>query len=449
MKRRFEKGRIWWEIDVLGNVVSARTSAGEERKTYATPKLAEAEAEKRIWTKRALGYAEAGAAPAPVKAAPKKAPLEPVDEPPSKTVLGRGETDSSIHREVNPNVTTYLLAGQDLITVVATQRVTQSFDSASDAKEHLARVTSLRLRDGYRVLEKGLATEDELKGPPPEDKTVEIRPSENGMWQLTFKSGTEDVAAQSCAHAISELERAAPRAVVVRCDLKSPGTLWSEGIAGRALPSVECFVLDTDFQTVTRQAENSLGDLSATFEAMPNLKRAFLSGDLQFTRRLRCEQLEEITLQGSPLNPGVVTMLHTAHLPKLERLTLGLASESTSLCTDAEAADAVVHSGAKEVFVDGLRDLAAFLRQLGERGVPPALRSLMLGGGTNTEEDDLVTVLTQHAAAFANVNLALRIEDLLTEDAESRMRAKIPKLTDLEDAHELLLPQAYSTWGDA
>lgn len=440
MKRRFEKGRMWWEIDVLGNVVSARTSAGEERKTYATPKLAEAEAEKRIWTKRALGYAEAGAAPAPVKAAPKKAPVEPVNEPPSKTVLGRGETDS---------VFTYLLAGQDLITVVATQRVTQSFDSASDAKEHLARVTSLRLRDGYRVLEKGLATEDELKGPPPEDKTVEIRPSENGMWQLMFKSGTEDVGAPSCAHAISELERAAPRAVVVRCDLGSPGTLWSEGIAGRSLPSVECFVFDTDFQTVTRQAENSLGDLSATFEAMPNLKRAFLSGNLEFTRRLRCEHLEEITLQGSPLNAGVVTMLHTAHLPKLERLTLGLASESTSLCTDAEAADAVVHSGAKEVFVDGLRDLAAFLRQLGERGVPPALRSLMLGGGTNTEEDDLVAVLSQHAAAFANVSLGLRIEDLLTEEAESRMRAKIPTLADLEDAHELLLPQAYSTWGDA
>jgi len=439
MKRRFEKGRMWWEIDVLGNVVSARTSAGEERKTYATPKLAEAEAEKRIWTKRALGYAEAGAAPLPVKAAPKKAPVEPVDEPPSKTVLARGETDSTF---------IYLLAGQDLITVVATQRVTQSFDSASDAKEHLSRVTSLRLRDGYRVLEKGLATEDELKGPPPEDKTVEIRPSENGMWQLTFKSGTE-VAAASCAHAISELERAAPRAVVIRCDIQSPGLLWAEGIAGRALPSVACFVFDTDFQTVTRQAENSLGDLSPTFEAMPNLKRAFLSGDLQFTRRLRCENLEEITLQGSPLNPGVVTMLHTAHLPKLERLTLGLAGESTSLCTDAEAADAVVHSGAKEVFVDGLRDLAAFLRQLGERGVPPALRSLMLGGGTNTEEDDLVAVLSQHAAAFANVSLGLRIEDLLTEEAETRMRAKIPTLADLDDAHELLLPQAYSAWGDA
>jgi predicted DNA-binding WGR domain protein len=444
VKRRLEKGRAWWEVEVLGSVLHVRSSTGDERKAMATPKLAEAEAEKRIWAKRALGYVEAGAVPPPaVKEAPTK--REAAKEAPTRTVIERGAEDMAF---------TYLLTGKDLITVAGTlaaskQRVTQSFDTDDAAKEHLERVLRLRTRDGYRVIEKSLATEEDLKEPVTDDTTVEVRPSEQGLWQLTFKSGTDEVSAAACAFAISEMQRAAPRVVHVRCDLESPGVRWSEAILGKSFPSVERFAFDTEFQTVTRQSTNRLGDLSATFAALPNLRHAFFTGDFSIVGALASASLETLVIQGNPLSVQVMEALQRASLPKLESLSIGLASDAVSVCTDASVAYAISHSSARDVFVDGVRDLAAFLRALTERRLPESLRRLTLGGGSATNESALFDVLERKAAAFSDISLAIDVENLLTEEAELKIRALVPTLTDLEDAHDRLLPQSYLAWGEA
>ena len=443
MKRRFEKGRAWWEVEVIGNVVHMRSSTGEERKVCATAKLAEAEAEKRAWDKRALGYSEGGgvgAVPAPAAKASSKKKTEPAPDAATKTVIRRAEGDI---------VFTYLRNGKGLITIVGTQRVTQVFETEADAEEHLARVLSLRGRDGYRVTEKGIASEEDLKEPEADDKTVEVRPNERGLWQLTFKSGLTEISHVACAFAISEMQRSSPRVVHVRCDLESPGVRWSEAIAGKTFPSIEGFAFDTEFLTVTRQYANRLGDLSATFAALPNLKRAFFSGDLSSTKGLSSAHLETLVVQGNPLSAGFIEALGNASLPKLEKLAIGLASEASFEGSAADVAKAISRTSAREVFVDGLHDLSPFLRALGEYGLPATLRRLMLGGGSSTREDELIAAFEAHAGAFANISIALSIEDLLSEKAEARMRTRLPTLTDLEDAREQLLPQAYLSWGEA
>jgi hypothetical protein len=99
--------------------------------------------------------------------------------------------------------------------------------------------------------------------------------------------------------------------------------------------------------------------------------------------------------------------------------------------------------------VDGVRDLAAFLRALTERRLPESLRRLTLGGGSATNESALFDVLERKAAAFSDISLAIDVENLLTEEAELKIRALVPTLTDLEDAHDRLLPQSYLSWGEA
>ncbi|MBA3395830.1 MAG: hypothetical protein H0T89_24510 [Deltaproteobacteria bacterium] len=249
---------------------------------------------------------------------------------------------------------------------------------------------------------------------------------------------------EACRVVVERIEREQPRSVALACDFASPGASWAAALEGRTLTSVTSFIFDTDFQTQTRQRDNSIGDLAATLAACPKLERLFATGKLALSA---CEHapLREIHLLGDPLTPELLAALGTSRFPRLEQLTLSLASD---------AGPGPEHEA-----------LAAIARLQA-----PMLRGLFLAGGGSAEEtlgvigsiarvkevtiyapiddeDMLLEAIEANAEALRKFTLvALPFADFCSEDAFERARELVPAIRDASDVPNSTLPAAYESW---
>lgn len=343
-----------------------------------------------------------------------------------------------------------ILSGSKLITGVGDDAVVQSFGSVRAAREHLDMVLSRRRREGYAIEEQELADADEDVL-----ANAEVQPdplagcvawdAEQRRMKVVFKGA--EVPPGRCEAVVERAAQLRPVCLQVVCDHASPGLALSAALAATPLPSVHHLVFDTFFQTVTRQRDNSPGDVALVLAALPELERAFLTGALALAATSH-PRLRELYLLGDPLTPATLAALAASRFPALEVLGLTLAADAAPADAPAvaEALRRVSAPQLRSVDVHGVGELHALLDALTGAPLPPGWATLRLDGRVG-DEDALLELLTARAPVLASLrHLGLPLGDELSSEAETQARARVHGLVDREELHDLLTPGTYDTW---
>ena len=334
------------------------------------------------------------------------------------------------------------LSGPRIITGEGDTAIVQAFASEEAARSHLEMVLARRRRSGYAIETQELDEEPAL--PDPLVGVVEYDATRRNM-RVTFRGS--EIPPGRCDAIVARAAEVKPLCLQILCDHASPGAGLSSALAGVRLPSVRSFIFDTYFQTVTRQAGNSPGDLAAVLEAMPALEAAFITGDV-LLRPLVHATLRALFLMADPITPRSLAGLGGSHLPALTTLGIMLASDTEPMEGEPVAA-ALLKLGAPKLShleVDGLADIVGFLKALSSKALPASWSTLRIDGGI-ADEDALLAVLGERKTKMAKLStLALPLADEVSQDAAEQGAKLLPSLKDCDDVPTSLLPSTYDKW---
>jgi hypothetical protein len=265
----------------------------------------------------------------------------------------------------------------------------------------------------------------------------------DGRLTITFR-GEGPVPDEDCAALVGRIARDAPRRVQLVCDFASPGGTWTRALVGHSLPSLRAFIFDTFFQTLTRQRENSIGDLAAVLAASPELERVFAAGALELTPCTHAS-LRQLHALGDPISESFLHALAKCELPQLERLVLQLSSDAEPGRMDAVTLLSLSAPRLREIYVGGLGDVTSALEALAKKGIPKGWKELALVG--DLDEDELLETLEKHRSAFGSLDvLALPLEDLMSTDGQETAKGLAKCVQDSEGLSEKTLPAIYADW---
>ncbi len=328
---------------------------------------------------------------------------------------------------------------------IITGEVVQEFPSGGAAHDHFERVLSIRKKEGYVVTnEEEIDPEAADLASQPKDPVDVV--SSVGKWTVTFK-GKKDIEQPVCDRLTKRLLDDVPNRVQLICDMASPGAAWEYAILGKSVRSVGAFIFDTHFQTQTRQAANSIGDISASIKAFPNLVHLFATGELDMTP-VSHPHLEDLFLLADPMSPTLLKNLGSSEFPNLNRLAISLASDDGP-GPDKQAVEGVLALNAPsltEVHLDSLENIAKALKGLCAKGLPPSWRTLVLGGAIE-DEDELLAVLKSCAKHLKKLDvLAMPLADEVSSEADEKARELLANLTDSEEHGTIFLPATYEDW---
>lgn len=334
------------------------------------------------------------------------------------------------------------LSGPRLITGEGDSAIVQAFADEEAARSHLEMVLARRRRSGYTIETQELSEEPAL--PDPLIGVVEYDATRRNM-RVTFKGS--EIPPGRCEAIVARAAEVKPLCLQILCDHVSPGAGLSSALAGVRLPSVRSFIFDTYFQTVTRQAGNSPGDLAAVLEALPGLEAAFITGDV-LLRPLVHASLRALFLLADPFTPRSLTGLGGSHLPALT--TLGL-----TLCSDEPPPEAEVVASAlrklgapklARVDLEGVEDAVSLLKAMTGAALPASWTTLRIDGGI-ADEDALLGLLGERKARMSKLTtLALSLADEVSQDAAEQGAKLLPCLKDCDDLASSLTPATYEKW---
>jgi hypothetical protein len=213
-------------------------------------------------------------------------------------------------------------------------------------------------------------------------------------------------------------------------------------------PSLAALVLDTHWQTPTRQTDPDYGvrwgDLTPVFAALPSLRRAFVVG--AFALRGGHAALEELQVVArDPTLSSTMAALREGAWPKLSFLGVCAGGEDTE---DGGALAALLSSTAlptlRQLHVSHLSDPLAILRAAATRS---GWTSITIDGGFHDQdEDDVFATLRDLAPRFAGVSVQLALSDALSGAASEELEALWPGLSD--NVSGLFLPDTYGAYGE-
>jgi hypothetical protein len=355
----------------------------------------------------------------------------------TRYILARGPQDTLV----------LLHLGKRLVTSQPNDRddgsSLQTFPSVAAASEHLERVLMLRGKDGY-VMQATEQVSADTFALAVWDSTSPFRLQRtNGRVVVCFRDRPHNERAWSAL--FSDLANEAPRSLELRCDPGSPGRQWQKAIVEHQLPSITGFIFDAASQTQTRQGKNSIGDLTATLGALPQVERVFATGALELSA-VRHEHLRELHLLGDPLSASMLKQLAGCEFPALERLVLSLASD-TGPVNNRGALNAVLGLRAprlRELHVDSLADVGAALDTLAGADLP-ALRVLGLSG--RLDEEELLRCIGARVARLRELEVvALPLGNEVSSTGDEAARALVPGLRDAMEFESLTLPATYADW---
>lgn len=440
--RRFEfqdgTSNKFWEVEIAGADLLLRwgkigTRGQRKTKTFESAEASATEEKKLIAEKTGKGYVEASAPP------PKPATARPPPEA-TRTLL----------RDARGNELILTLQGASVMIGEGKSRVVQTLDSADDAKDHCERVINLRRKQGFNLIDSTQVAAVSVE-PPSEAFAVdgfdgELRTA-SSRTTITFKGPPDrPVLVATCKALIDRIARDAPRSVQLICDFGIPGRSWEHALAAMRLESIEGFIFDTHFQTQTRQRNNSIGNLAAMFDACPNLRQLFATGDLAL-RPTRHRALQALHLNGDPLSPAVIKALGASQFPALERLVVSHASDNGK-ADDAVTLEALLALRApklREVHLSSVTNVPKFVEMLADRGIPASWKILSLAGTWDGAygADEIRPALEKHLPALKALQaLGLTLHD----DELAELRATLPFVHSQSEWSELFLPKTYDTW---
>lgn len=339
-----------------------------------------------------------------------------------------------------------ILSGKHIFTGEGEGRVEQTFPSPAVAAEHLERVTKLRKRDGFFVVEvTELAAEVAAKKVDPLDSVVSYDP-DRGRSTVTFKGSK--VPRNLSYEVVERLLSDSPRSVQILCDPASPGDAWSAAFSEKSLPSVESYIFDTHFQTVTRQARNAMGDLGQTLAAMPSAERAFITGDLKLTMS-RHEQIQQLYLLGDPLKKVLIDGVARSQLPELETLCIRVCADAESEMEPQVIANALRVLTAPRlhtIYLEISGSVVPFLRKLTATPLQASWTTLCIDAQIG-DEDAFLALLKERASLLRPLQeLGLPLGDEISQGAQEAAQKLLPNLADRSDIGEMFLPSVYADW---
>jgi hypothetical protein len=222
---------------------------------------------------------------------------------------------------------------------------------------------------------------------------------------------------------------------------------WCSALASLGSHELERLVVDTYFETLTRQASVHCGDVTQVFRACPSLKFAYVIGCAEI-HALAHDRLEDLTLMAEPLDVDTLRAVLRGPCPRLSRLALGFAYEGRA-AAHADHALAMGFAGdglpaLRELHVAYPGDAVELLGALASSPRCAALRVLSIEGDFFDNERRGLAALKKHRAALSKLErLHLPIEDVTSKTYEE-LAAIVPCL---HDAAELkaFSPDRYRT----
>lgn len=332
--------------------------------------------------------------------------------------------------------TTYLLDGKRL----RTNDAIQEFESEDDARSALERM--IRPSDGYTLQEEQVSREigglsgKELTDMLAHNVTHFERSEAEGRIKIRFRESARDTSRY--AELINAMAQSRAATVHLFCEVDgSPNDAWTSALA-TDLP-FRNLIFDTDWETLTRQQEHSLGDLALTLCHTPNLERMFISGNVR-TSPLEHSILRELYLLGDPLNASVLHALAESSLPGLQKLVLCLRQES-SADHDVQVVEALRQIAAPALSVLCLYGVDKPIQVAVELArARPSLRALVVDG--SILEEQLVELTEDDLAALSE--LAYLELDLEGFEPSPALRERLPHLHALNPGR--ILPAEYESW---
>lgn len=435
----------FWEVSVEGDTLVVRfgkvgTQGQTQTKPFESEDVAQQACEKLVLEKLRKGYVEGAApeprpGPAPAKEGPPPQSPAPHATSPATRVLLRSSSGEELD---------FMLAEKRVALREGGHWQVQALASAEAAKDHFERLVFLRGKQGYLPVETTQVPAEQAEAELERslasfDGTVELR---EGRGIITFEGSPEHpVPPSACASLLKWLAREAPRSVQLVCDFASPKKAWARALKGVTLQSLESFILDTSFQSQTRQYANSVGDLAAVLAACPRLEHLFANGDLALGPA-RHESLRELYLLGNPLSPALLEGLGRCEFPRLERLALSLASEAQPPPAPlALKALRALRAPVREVHLDTVEPIEDVLELLASGGLPPSWKVLTLGGdwGYDDEHERVHALLQRHASVLGTLEVLGLPAHVMVESAVVRTRPS-------EEYSDRFSPGAYAAW---
>lgn len=428
----------FWEIQVDGSTYTVRfgrigTVGQIKNKAFETASEAQQAADKLLSEKLGKGYRDATPTTAAATTQVANATMLAADTaPPIKMTLAstRGK----------PAIAIAILGLE-----VDIDGVVETFATPALAKQHVDKVVRVRLAQGYTLgaVTVSEAPEKKVREPKHVERgfgdVADVERNEDGWLRISFEPECK-LTKKACTAIVGEIAAQAPRTVHVQGDVELPGTAWAKGLTGKVLPSVRDFIFDVEFLSPGQQNSFSLGDLQATFDAMPALERCFLVGDLAIQAHGTHAALRQLHLVGAPLKPEFLLGIASWKLPALELLALSLASDGEGADDAALAICASKRPALRALHLNGLTNVGAALDALlGAKGLHACVE-LRVEGRVD-DDDDLFAVLERHSR---------RVGELKTLGLPLRGRTQAPRLKALgpmvRDLSELPALTTYHAW---
>lgn len=199
---------------------------------------------------------------------------------------------------------------------------------------------------------------------------------------------------------------------------------------------LERFIVDTYFQTLTRQASVHCGDITPILRASAELEMAYVIGRASLSV-LANEKLTELTLMGEEIGPETVAAIVRGPCPRLGRLDLGFCYEQRA------------HAGSQAAFIGALashglpalhtltlgypEDGAAMLEAVASSPLMPQLKVLAISGDVFRDEEAGMSVLRKHRSALSALEaLYLPLEDVM-DMTDEQLAELIPGIRGMDD----------------
>ncbi len=344
-----------------------------------------------------------------------------------------------------------LHVGKHILTATnESDHVVQEFENDAAAKAHIDRFIALRKRTGHSVRQIEQAPDTillpyELSDDPLTKFVYWINTPPRQLTIPLYKKG----ASQTLAAIVDRIDKEKPPMISVDFSSKRAlNTLFAREFIGRSLPTVRNMILSQVLDLPLDQHDLKYGSLTHIFDAMPELQRAFVNGDVAF-RPFQHSALVELYLQSDPIRTTTVKALGACSLPALRNLGVKLYEEDDSECPVETCAITLSTLDApclEWLRVQGIEDIACFLETYLRGGVPSSLHTLRLEGEIS-DEDALLDVLTRHADVLRRLrNLSLPLLDEVSLCAVERVKEILPCYVDQSNVSGLFAQKVYDTW---
>ena len=328
-------------------------------------------------------------------------------------------------------------------------RRVQTCANEEAACELLERLVLLDTKSGWRVQSRRAITGEDIE-PPTKLEVLDFKGAiEGDAKKLRIHLAVEDqgkVSVPITRAIVERIEEVAPETLHLACDSTCSGLPLEKGLSGNSLPGMKSFIFDAPADTLSRQAENSFGELGAILRALPQLERCFISGNVVLGAPVR-SNVRTLLLAGNPLKKALLENLEKSEFPCLERLGLCLSSDAPPVRPPAlvQSLTALQAPALKTVEIAGLVGVGDFFSRLSREAIQLPWRSIEIQHSYEDEPElrDMAEILPDLKKVLPQLE-EMHLPYILIPSVTGLIRSV--KIHSTDESHDSFLPAAYQDW---